>query len=126
MLTLQFVPNKDLVDLEQDAKIKKLLNLVKEERILLLEGRLSPEEESNLIKATMEQINKKFKGIEIATIYNEPKDIEFLEKLRNGLAQFLLGYEYGMTIIGPASIVKEIKKDPNKIEVFTKDIKRRR
>ncbi len=126
MLTLQFVPNKDLVNLEQDAKIKKLLNLVKEERILLLEGRLSPEEESNLIKATMEQINKKFKGIEIATIYNESKDIEFLEKLRNGLAQFLLGYEYGMTIIGPASIVKEIKKDPNKIEVFTKDIKRRR
>jgi len=31
----------------------------------------------------------------------------------------LLGDRNGITIIGPASIVKEIKKDPNKIELLT-------
>jgi hypothetical protein len=31
-----------------------------------------------------------------------------------------LGERQGLTIIGPASIVKEIKKDPNKIQLLTK------
>ena len=31
----------------------------------------------------------------------------------------MLGYKGGMTIIGPASLVKEIKRDPTKIELLT-------
>ena len=33
----------------------------------------------------------------------------------------LLGDRQGLTVIGPATIVKEIKKDPNKIELLTKE-----
>ena len=30
----------------------------------------------------------------------------------------LLGDKFGLSIIGPASLVKEIKKDPSKIELM--------
>jgi len=124
MITLQFIPNREIAHLEQDAKIKKLIGLVKEEKILLVEGKLTSEEESTLIKKTMEQITKRFRGIEIATYYHEPKNIQFIEKLKKTVAQFILGYEHGFTIIGPASLVREIKKDPNKVELFMKTKKR--
>jgi hypothetical protein len=35
------------------------------------------------------------------------------------MAKLLLGNREGVTIIGPASIVKEIKRDPNKVELLT-------
>ena len=37
----------------------------------------------------------------------------------------LLGDREGITIIGPASVVKEIRRDPNKIQLFTFDLKRK-
>ena len=42
---------------------------------------------------------------------------------RNAIFNMLLGDRQGMTIIGPASVVKEIKKDPNKIELLTQEVK---
>ena len=101
------------------------INVVKENKIVLLQGRLIPEEESALIAKTMEQINKSnFKGVEICTIYPE-SDSNIIDKLKSKLANFLLGNREGLTIIGPATIIKEIKKDPDKIQLFTTDIKKR-
>jgi len=39
--------------------------------------------------------------------------------LRKNLVEFLLGDRQGLTIVGPATIVKEIKQDPDKIQLFT-------
>ena len=70
MLTLQFIPYNDINSLTPERRIKKLINVVKENKIVLMQGRLVPEEESTLIERTMEQINRSnFKGIEICTIY---------------------------------------------------------
>jgi hypothetical protein len=38
----------------------------------------------------------------------------------------LLGDRSGLTIIGPASVVKAIKKDPNKIELYTSEKRKKR
>ena len=46
MLTLQFVPYSDINHLSSIGKIRKLLNLAKENKIVLLEGRLEKEEEA--------------------------------------------------------------------------------
>ena len=117
-LTLQFVPYSEIGNLESYDKIKKILKVVKENKIVLIEGKLRSDEEAMLIQKTMEQIDRKFKGIEIATI--EGKDeTNFIAVLKRTLARTLLGDKFGLTIVGPASIVKEIKKDPNKIELFT-------
>lgn len=122
-LTLQFVPYAEIAGLSGVGRIRKLLNAVKEEKIVLLEGRLKKEEEAELIKTTMEEINSDFKGIELAVIYPEAKSAAFLTKMRQGMVNMLLGDRQGLTIIGPASVVKEIKKDPNKIQLFTSDAK---
>ncbi len=118
-LTLQFIPYTEIEELSSLGRIKRLLNVVKENKIVVLEGRLTREEEAELIAATMEEINAKFKGIELHVVYpgsgNDP-----LKRLRANIANALLGNRQGLTIIGPASIVKEIRKDPRKIELFTR------
>ncbi|MBS3135056.1 DUF2073 domain-containing protein [Candidatus Woesearchaeota archaeon] len=117
-LTLQFVPYNEIGKLDSNSKIKKILKVVKDNKIVLLEGKLKSEEEAMLIQRTMEQIDRNFKGIEIATIEGKDEK-DFIAVLKKNLARALLGDKFGLTIIGPASIVKEIKKDPNKIELFT-------
>ncbi|MDI3473777.1 MAG: uncharacterized protein PWR30_100 [Candidatus Woesearchaeota archaeon] len=121
MLTLEFVPYSEIANLSSVGRIRKLLNLAKEEKIVVLQGRLKKEEEAELIKATMEEINKEFKGIELAVIY--PNDSEERKNLFSALKikfiNAIVGDSQGLTIVGPASIVKEIKKDPHKIQIYT-------
>ena len=107
-----------------DEKLKRILKAVKEGKILLIEGRLDSLEESELIKRTMQVISKDFKGIEIASIDYQFKG-DFFEKLRKDLAHYLLRKKSGLTIVGPATIVKEIRKDPSKIELLTMEKKKR-
>jgi len=121
MVTLSFMPYGEIEDLSSVGRIRKLLNEAKENKIVLLQGRLKKEEETELIKATMEEINKDFKGIELAVIDPDTAKVEGLKKFRNAVFGMLLGNRQGMTIIGPASIVKEIKKDPTKIELLTRE-----
>jgi len=119
MLTLQFVPYNEIQNLDSSGKIKKLLNIVKKNEIVLMEGRLNTKEETQLIEQTMKDISPRFKGIEICTIYPENKDIPLSGVIKRGLSQLLLGNREGLTVIGPATIVKEIKRDPNKIHLYT-------
>ncbi|MBT7902470.1 DUF2073 domain-containing protein [Candidatus Woesearchaeota archaeon] len=122
-LTLQFIPYIEIENLSSLGRIRKILNSVKENKIVLLEGRLKKSEEAELIKTTMEEINAEFKGIELAVIYPESQNMDTFKKLKMSFVNMLLGDRSGLTIIGPASIVKEIKKDPNKIQLFTKEVK---
>lgn len=128
MLTLQYIPHHEVEGLSIEDKIKKILKSVKDDKIILIDGKLSPIEESELIKATMEQIDKRFKGIEICSVDYLQRDIKFYDYMRKIIGNFLLNKKAGVTIVGPATIVKEIKKDPNKIELLTMDSgnKRRR
>ena len=40
--------------------------------------------------------------------------------IKSGIAKFLVGDRDAVTVIGPASIIKDIKKDPSKMELFFK------
>ena len=119
MLTLQFVAYSEIESLNTEERIQKLLGIVKNKSIVLMQGRLKPAEETRLIQETMEQINKDFKGIEICTIYPEDREMEAVRKIRKEFFRFVLGNRDGMTIVGPSSVIKEIKRDPNKIQLFT-------
>ena len=114
-LTIQLIPYHEIENLTSLGKIRKLLNVAKQNKIVLLQGRLTAEEERELIKTTMEEINKEFKGIELATLDNQDKS----GRIKKFFTNLLIGNKQGLTIIGPASIVKEIKKDPSKIELLT-------
>lgn len=119
MVTVQFVQYAEIAPLSSDERIEKLLSYVKDNKILIMEGRLRKDEEASLIAKTMESISKKFTGIELAVVNpNTDEEARMFRKVKGHLITMLLGDRQGMTIIGPASLVKEIKQDPNKIELF--------
>lgn len=126
MVTLQLLPYTAIESLSSIGRIKMLLDIAKQNKIVLLQGRLKKEEETELIKVTMEEINKEFKGIELAVIHPSLSQLTGFQKIKNDLVSAVLGDRQGLTIIGPASVVKEIKKDPNKIELLTSDKRKRR
>jgi len=118
-MILRIVPYAEIENLSSLGRIRKLLNIAKENKIVLLQGRLKNDEEEELIKTTMEEITPEFKGIEHSVI-NPDQNAKGIGKIRN----FLLGNRTGFTIIGPASIVKDIKKNPNKIELLMNESKK--
>lgn len=124
-LTLQFIPYHEIGKLDSEGKISRVLDVVKENKIALIQGRLKATEETQLIQKTMEDIDKHFKGVELCTIYPEGKDEQWFNKIRKNLARVLLGDREGLTIIGPATLVKEIKRNPHKIELLTKQARKR-
>jgi len=121
-LTLEFMPYSEIRELDSSARIKKILTIVLSSRIIVLQGRLTPEEETRLIEDTMAMIGhvKGFKGIELAVIGSDNGSTPLLRKFTQGIAKALAGDTAAMTIIGPASIVKEIKRNPKKIELMLK------
>jgi len=125
MVTFQFVPYYEIEDLGSARRVKKLIDIVKQNKIVLLQGRLKKEEETDLIAIAMEEVKGKFKGIELAVINPEEKGQNGMKKMRNNFFNMVLGDRQGLTIIGPASVVKDIKKDPTKIELLTSEVRRR-
>lgn len=120
-LTLNFVPYAEVAKLKSVERVKKILDLVLKRRIVILQGRLEATEEASLIQSTMALVGrvKGFKGVELEVI-NTNAQQGFLDKLKLGIARALVGQRDALTIIGPAGIVKEIKKDPSKIEMMIK------
>ncbi len=120
--SIQFLPFVEISNLNSTGRIRKILNIVLGNHILILQGRLKPEEETRLIGDTMAMIGhvKGFKGIELAVISgNGNNQGGFFGKIRQNLANSLAKGDLGaVTIIGPATIVKDIKKNPKKIELF--------
>ena len=119
-ITLQFIPYSEVSRLNGIERIKKLLKIVMDNKIVILQGRLRAEEETRLIEDTMIMIGnvKGFKGIELAVIAPDEKNRGLFEVLKSGIVKALVGQQDALTIIGPASIVKEMKKDPKKLEVM--------
>ena len=119
-LSLHIMPFSEVKDLGISERVKKILNLVLGNKIVVLQGRLRPEEEIRLIEDTMVLVDhlKSFKGIELAVIESN-RNAGFFFKMRRNIAKGLIGIDSdAMTVVGPASFVKEIKKDPSKLEVM--------
>ena len=117
---IQFLPYSEFKNLDSDRRIRKILGIVLGNNIMILQGRLLPEEETRLIGDTMAMIEhvKGFKGIELAVISGNG-DGGFFSRMKKNFANVLAGGDLGaVTIIGPATIVKEIKRNPKKIELL--------
>ncbi|MEA3248660.1 MAG: DUF2073 domain-containing protein [Nanoarchaeota archaeon] len=119
-LTIHFMPYSEIANKNVIERIKKIMGLVLDKKIIILQGKLKPEEEVRLIENSMTLIGniKDFQGIEIATISGESENVNLFHKIRHNIAKILIGEQDAITIIGPASIVKEITQDPKKIELM--------
>lgn len=119
-LSLQVIPFSEVEKMGISERVKKILSLVLGNKIVIIHGRLRAEEEARLIEDTMAMVDhiKGFKGIELAVIEPNMRDKGIFEKWKYNLAKSLVGDSAALTVIGPSSIVKEIRKDPKKIELL--------
>ncbi|MEK6850203.1 MAG: DUF2073 domain-containing protein [Nanoarchaeota archaeon] len=119
-LSLQVIPFAEIEKMGISERVKKILNIVLGNRIVIIHGRLRAEEEARLIEDTMAMVDhiKGFKGIELAVIAPDTKDRGMFTKMRYNIAKSLVGDSSALTVIGPSSVVKEIRRDPKKIELL--------
>lgn len=119
-VTIQFIPFGELAYLSSYRRVKKLIEMAEENKIILIQGKLEPNEEADLIEETMRKIGKssKFKGIELTSFVPQTKSLTVFQNLREKMANALVGNRDSLTVIGPATVVREIKKDPTKIELY--------
>jgi hypothetical protein len=121
MLTFKFLPYKEIEDLSTTDRLTTILEHVKENEIVLLEGRLEPEEETKLIAKTMQEVDEDFSGIEISVLHQHEVGDGVLEQVKGKIVNFLLGNSYGFTLIGSAEVIKEVEQHPDKIQFFAED-----
>lgn len=97
---------------------KAVIKDLKENTIILIDAKLTMEEELTLIKETMRNISGNFTGIELSSINSIEKDMGNMDKFRNMLVERIIGKKRGMTIIGPAKLVQKIKKNPEELMLY--------
>jgi hypothetical protein len=119
-LTIHFMPYSEIAREDTIGRIKKIMGVVLKNKIIILQGKLLPDEEARLIENSMTLIGNipGFQGIEIAGLSGENENRGVFEKVRRNIAKILVGEQDAITIIGPASVVKDITKDPKKIELM--------
>ncbi len=108
-ISVNLVSKQKLEDLTYNEKIKFILKEVKKGKILVLEQGLTPMEQADLIENTMKEIeHDTFIGVEMEG-YGEEKT-SFIQKL------FGIIKKPRLTLIGPANLLKTVKKDSNMIQ----------
>ena len=127
-LKLDFVSSAKLNGKTRKKKINYILGKVKDGSILVLDGVMSPEEEMDLIKETMRRVDDGFPGIEVCSLKKQTKGFkqlfERLSDRRVKVWNWLIRKPYetnlktGMTLIGPAKLIKNIKKNPDSFSVL--------
>jgi hypothetical protein len=103
-LKMDFVSSQALKESSSMEKISMIVDKVKEGDLLVIEGGLTPTEEAELIETTMREIDiENFVGIDIYTLEKDKSSFFGLSKKK----------AIGITIIGPANVMKTVKKREN-------------
>jgi hypothetical protein len=130
-IKMDFISSTTLDGKPQEKKINFILNKVKDGSILVVNGVLTPNEEMDLIKETMRRVDDGFPGIEVCSLKKQLKGWKQFfdtlsngtEKISNSILNGLTGkpkkskLKTGITLIGPAKIIKTIKKNPDSFSV---------
>ncbi len=109
-IKIKFYPYEKL---KQDGTKDILIDL-KKNTIIMIDAKLKPEEEAKLIQETMENISSRFSGIELDSLDLTASDENdtVIKKLKAQILEFITGKKRGLTLIGPADIIKKIEKKP--------------
>ena len=103
-LKMDFLSSDALMAHTSMEKVSMIVERVKGGDLVIIEGGLSPEEEAELIETTMREIDiENFVGIDIYTLEKDKKSLFGISKKKT----------IGLTIIGPANIMRTVKKQSN-------------
>jgi hypothetical protein len=108
-LKMDFLSSNALLSQSSIEKVSMIVERVKGGDLVIIEGGLTPEEEADLIETTMREIDiENFVGIDIYTLEKDKKSLFGMSKKKT----------VGLTIIGPANVMKTIKKKSNFISMI--------
>jgi len=108
-ISVNLVSRQKLEGFSTDEKLKFILNEIKNGKVLVLENGLTSFEQASLIEQTMKKIeHDTFIGIEMEG-YGEEK-ASFIQKILGKIKK------PRMTVIGPADLLKTVRKDSNMIQ----------
>ncbi len=116
-LKIDFISSQALAGMTLDKKLAFILKKVRENRIVVLNESLDFMEEAKLVTATMEGIDDNFKGIEFFTL---PRKGNAFFEIATRSIEKITGTQLpraGLTLVGPATVIKEIKRDPQAFSV---------
>ncbi len=116
---LQILSYKLLENLPSSKKIDKILSIVKKGDVVMIEGKITLKEETELISKALKNISSTFSGIEVAYLDSTISNSQF-SKLKEKIIKLLAKDRIGITVVGPSKLIKEIKMDPQKLEVLFK------
>ena len=103
-LKMDFISSDALKSKSSIEKISMIVDRVKKGDLMVIEGGLEPEEEAELIETTMREIDvENFMGIDIYTLEKDKTSFFGLSRKKT----------VGITIIGPANVMKAVKKKSN-------------
>jgi len=109
-ISFNLISRNKLEEFSSDDKLKFIIKEVKKGKILVLESGLTPLEQTALIEYTMKEIeHDTFIGVEMEG-YGEDSP-SFIQKL------FGLSKRPRITLIGPADLLKTVRKDSNMIQI---------
>ncbi len=119
MTKIRVISYSEIEDLSVNEKVEKILTLIKNEFVVVINGKLSIDEKNELYKKNLSKISEdlSFQGIEIAELFDKKED-SIPKKVKKFFLKIVAGNKIGLTLIGPAKIIKEIKQDPDKIDVL--------
>jgi hypothetical protein len=101
---MDFLSSDALKNRSSMEKIAMIVDKVKNGDLLVMEGGLTPSEEAELIETTMREIDvENFLGIDIYTLEKDQSTFFGLSKRKT----------VGITIIGPANVMKTVKRKSN-------------
>jgi len=116
MLTIQYLPYQQLASLNSHERVHIILSLLKNGKVIIIDGRLSSNDEALLIRETMNLIDEEFNGVEIG-VMRDNVEKDWISKIKHGIANALIGDRSGITLVGPARIISELRQHPENIEL---------
>lgn len=113
MLKIRYISIDRLNSLKTQSKIDLIIRHIKDNNIIIIDGRLKSKDEAELIRRTMTDLHKDFQifhGVEMASLQDS-------FKTKTNLMNFFRKESKGITIIGPASIITGMKQQSDHIEM---------
>ncbi len=114
-IQLDFISSDMLAKKGSAEKISFILSRIKKNVIIVLEEALEPREETELIEASMREIDAEdFHGIEFFRMDHKARS------LREKIAEYISGRRHGITIVGPTRLIEAIKREPEYISMLAR------
>lgn len=115
-IPIEFVAKRRLEGKDFNEKLELILEEVTDGKILVLEEKLSPEEERQLIEGAMEQVSEDFPGIEFSTLEGHE---DLFDRLINNIYQAVgRDRKRGLTVVGNSEVMDEVTKEEDSISLL--------